>query len=201
MNSLRVKKDDIIRHPINEPSLLSGTALAADSQVVATGTVANLLNDWQSLNHSSPKMRAERAQLKSCKDDKTIAQGKRGTSAALGYEPKMISLFFPIWFGAPGRAKPDWKKRDWVCGGVYPGRRPRRPCPGLLSCRPSRGSGGHMNGGRGREIGHHLANHRLQARPGFATPFGLSLPPGLPEPKRSRCRRSLRVTDSPRPCK
>ena len=44
----------------------------------------------------SPKMRAERAQLKSCQDDERIAQGKRGTSAALGYEPKMITLFFSI---------------------------------------------------------------------------------------------------------
>ena len=64
-------------------------------------------------------MRAERAQLKSCKDDKTIAQGKRGTSAALGYEPKMISLFFPIWFGAPGARQTRLEKREIGCGVAF----------------------------------------------------------------------------------
>ena len=36
-------------------------------------------------------MRAQRAKLKSCKDDDISARGKRGTSAAPGYESKMIS--------------------------------------------------------------------------------------------------------------
>ena len=49
-------------------------------------------------------MRAERVKLKSCKDDRIIAQGKRraapelcgggGTSAALGWGPKMYSSPF-----------------------------------------------------------------------------------------------------------
>ena len=45
----------------------------------------------------TPKMRAERVQLKSCKDDEIIARGKRGTSAALGKRHKMIpSLFLSL---------------------------------------------------------------------------------------------------------
>jgi len=41
-------------------------------------------------------MRAQRAKLKSRRDDQIIAQGKR--SAALGYGPKNISLFsLPVW--------------------------------------------------------------------------------------------------------
>ena len=70
-------------------------------------------------DNRAPKMPAERAQLKSCKDDKTIAQGKRGTSAALGYEPKMISLFFPIWFGAPGARQTRLEKREIGCGVAF----------------------------------------------------------------------------------
>jgi hypothetical protein len=51
------------------------------------------------------------------------------------------SPLFSLRFGAAQRAKPEGKKR---VGGVafYPGRRPRRPCPGLFSGRPIRGSGG-----------------------------------------------------------
>ena len=51
------------------------------------------------LNHSWARMRwftliavslrAERAKLKSCRDDMIVAQGKRGTSAALGYGRNM----------------------------------------------------------------------------------------------------------------
>src|SRR5262249_7960820 len=73
------------------------------------------------------------------------------------------------------------KKRGWCGVAFYPGRRPRRPCPGLLSCRPSRGFGGHMNGWRLRRFGRHWVNHRLQARPVFAWLFVLSPRPGLPE--------------------
>ena len=46
-----------------------------------------LINRW-------PRMRAERARLKSCKDDAIIAQGKRGMSAALGKRHKMIPSLF-----------------------------------------------------------------------------------------------------------
>ena len=38
----------------------------------------------------SATMRARRAKLKSCRDDNIVAQGQRGTSAALGSERKMI---------------------------------------------------------------------------------------------------------------
>ncbi len=79
----------------------------------------------------SPRKQPERARLKSCKDDTTIARGKRGTSAALGYEPKMISLFFPIGFGAPGARQTRLEKREIGCvvaftqggglGGLAPG--------------------------------------------------------------------------------
>ena len=42
-----------------------------------------------------------------------------------------------------------------------------------------------MNGGRRRGIGRRWANHRLQARPGFAWLFVLRPRPGPPEPDRS----------------
>src|SRR5689334_6642030 len=88
----------------------------------------------------SPTTRAERAKLKSCKDDKITAQGKRGTSAALGMRHNMIPSLVSnrVWRG-PGAPNPIGNKRDWEQGDVYPGLRPRRPCPGLLSGRPSRG--------------------------------------------------------------
>jgi len=60
-----------------------------------------------------------------------IAPGKR--SAARGYGRKMISSFFPSGLARQGVPNRKEKKR---LGSVvfYPGRRPRRPCPGLLSC-------------------------------------------------------------------
>ena len=58
--------------------------------------------------HRWAAMRAERAKLKSCKDDEIIAQGKR--SAALGYRRNMIPSFFPSGFARQGRAKPEGKK-------------------------------------------------------------------------------------------
>ena len=100
------------------------------------------------------EMRAERAKPKSRRDDLRVAQGKRGTSAALGYGRKMIfsrflkSDFAPKVFGA----KSDFKKREiWygvglTQGGDPPALRSGGSRPGLLSCRPSRGSGGHLNG-------------------------------------------------------
>ena len=60
----------------------------------------------------SPSMRAERAKLKSCKDDDIIAQGKR--SAALGCGPKMISSFFPSGLARQGTRQTRRKKRGWV---------------------------------------------------------------------------------------
>src|SRR5579859_4299945 len=69
----------------------------------------------------SPKTRAERAKLKSCKDDKIIAQGKRGTSAALGKEAKNDLLsFFQSGLARHRRAKPDWKKERLGVGWRLP---------------------------------------------------------------------------------
>jgi len=57
----------------------------------------------------SSLMRAERAKLKSRRDGMKIAQGKRGTSAALGEWQKQKPL--PLsWFGARRRAKPGQRK-------------------------------------------------------------------------------------------
>jgi hypothetical protein len=62
-------------------------------------------------------MRAERAKLKSRRDDLIIAQGKR--SAALGDGRKMISSFFPSGLARRRRAKPEGKKEaGW--GGSLP---------------------------------------------------------------------------------
>ena len=57
--------------------------------------------------HRSLIMRAERANLKSRRDDLRIAQGTRGTSAALGCGWKMISSFFPSGLARRRRAKPE----------------------------------------------------------------------------------------------
>ena len=58
----------------------------------------------------SPPMRAQRAKLKSRRDDMIIAQGKRGTSAALGYGSKMISSFFlRVW---RARARRTRRKKE-----------------------------------------------------------------------------------------
>src|SRR5258708_2709079 len=82
-------------------------------------------------------MRAQRAKLKSRRDDRKIGQDKR--SAVQGNTNKMNISLFQVWFcGLP--AKPNLKKRREAWGGHYPGRRLRyaAPCPGLLSCSPSR---------------------------------------------------------------
>jgi hypothetical protein len=61
-----------------------------------------------------------------------IAQDKR--SAVLGQSTKMNSSLFSklCW-----PSQHDFEKREINGGAVYPGRRPRRPCPGLLSGCPS----------------------------------------------------------------
>jgi hypothetical protein len=60
MNSLQPKKDDILRHPLNEQSvdgvvrlLLQGRELRLAARTGSRGTVI----DRQSLNHSSAKSR------------------------------------------------------------------------------------------------------------------------------------------------
>jgi hypothetical protein len=56
----------------------------------------------------SPTMRAQRAKLKSWRDDMIIAPGKR--SAARGCGPRMISSFFSSGLARLRRAKPEEKK-------------------------------------------------------------------------------------------
>jgi len=87
----------------------------------------------------SPAIRVRRGKMKSRRDDLIVAQGERGTSAALGYGRKMIfSLFSFSGLARLKRAKPEKEKGEsLIVGVIYPGRRPRRPCPGLLSGRPS----------------------------------------------------------------
>ena len=69
--------------------------------------------------HRSPIMRAERAELESRRDEMIIAQGKRGTSAALGCGSDLIPSFFPSGLARLRRAKPEGKKEgEW--GGVLP---------------------------------------------------------------------------------
>ena len=67
--------------------------------------------------HSSPTMDPERAKLKSRRDDLIIAQGQRGTSAALGWrvQDNLLFFLFPVWraTGAPNRKE---KKEGWVRG-------------------------------------------------------------------------------------
>src|SRR5690242_19097198 len=68
----------------------------------------------------SPNARAERAELKSCKDDKITAQGKRGTSAALGMRHKMIRSLVSNRVWRPKGAKPDWKQERLGAGWCLP---------------------------------------------------------------------------------
>jgi hypothetical protein len=71
-----------------------------------------------------------------------IAQGKRGTSAALGNAPKNERLPFSF-SSAPARCRRGRKgKREiggW--GPVYPGRRPRDLCRELVCACPFRAAG------------------------------------------------------------
>ena len=86
-------------------------ALVADNKQLkhpGTGEFSAGKNDWPSQNKSSPAMRAQRAKLKSRRDDMIIAPGKR--SAARGCGPRMISSFFTSGLARPRRAKPEEKK-------------------------------------------------------------------------------------------
>jgi hypothetical protein len=82
-------------------------------------------------------MRAERAKLKSLRDEMIIAQGKR--SSALGYGRKMIASFFlPVWraSGAPNRKE----KRGWGGGLFTQGGSRLAPLPWAIITPPRRGS-------------------------------------------------------------
>lgn len=61
-------------------------------------------------------MRAQRAELKPRRGGLMIAQGKRGTSAALGYGRKIISSLFRSGLARRRHAKPERKKEAgcWV---------------------------------------------------------------------------------------
>ena len=87
-------------------------------------------------------MRAERAKLKSCRDDMPIAQGKR--SAALGYGRKMIPSFFSSGWAQQKRAQPEEKKEVGWSGSL-----PRAAASAALSWAiillPLRGAGGREN--------------------------------------------------------
>jgi hypothetical protein len=88
------------------------------------------------LINGSPTMRAERATLKSRRDDMIIAQGKR--SAALGYAAQTtFSFSLPVWrvSGAPNRKG----KRDWV-GGPSPRAAASAALPWAIIRMPLRGS-------------------------------------------------------------
>jgi|SRR5581483_3705440 len=91
--------------------------------------------------HRSPKLRGERGRLKSYKDDEKIAQAQRDTSAGLGNRHKMVSSLFSnlVWRAQARQTRLEKREVGWWVA-VYPGRQPRRLGPGLLSCRPFRGS-------------------------------------------------------------
>ena len=115
----------------------------------------------------SPTMRAERAKLKSHRDDKIVAQGKR--SAALGYGGKMISSFFPSGLGRRRRAKPEGKK-EVVWGGLLPRASASAAWPWAIIMPPLRGSG--------------TANNWVQATPSCAWCLFLRQRPGAPDADR-----------------
>jgi len=82
-------------------------------------------------------MRAQRAKLKSRRDDTIIAPGKR--SAARGYGRKMIPLF-SFGFGAP-EARQTRRKKEIGWGGVSPRAAVSAALPGAILILPLRGLG------------------------------------------------------------
>ena len=90
--------------------------------------------------YCSPTVRAQRVELESRRDGLIIAQGKRGTSAALGGARKMISSFFPSGLARRRRAKPEGKK-EAVCGGFLPRAAASAALPWAIILLPLRGAG------------------------------------------------------------
>ncbi len=145
----------------------------------------------------SPRTPAERARLKSCKDDTTIARGKRGTSAALGRRYKMILSPFSnrVWRAGARQTRLEkgevglgWRfTRGGGLGGLAPGYYQAAP-PGLR-----RG----MNDERLKGFGRLWANHRLQPRPGSAWLIVLRPRPGRPGPDRSPQSHAIDISPHP----
>jgi hypothetical protein len=69
-----------------------------------------------------------------------IAQGKRGTSAALGYGPEMIFSFFPFGLARLERAKPEGKKEVGY-GGALPRAAASAALPWATILLPHQGTG------------------------------------------------------------
>jgi hypothetical protein len=69
----------------------------------------NILTARSYIN-SSPCVRAERAKLKSRRDDLIVAQGQAAEAAALGKTPPNPTSFFPSGLARHKRAKPEGKK-------------------------------------------------------------------------------------------
>jgi hypothetical protein len=82
--------------------------------------------------NGSPTMRAQRAKLKSQRDDMMVAQGKR--SATLGCGRKIVSSFFLLVFRAAS-AENQKEKRDGMGWPFTQGGSRMTPLP-LLSCCP-----------------------------------------------------------------
>jgi len=114
-------------------------AMSSNNFVQATPVCAILFVLSQVPDYNrSPVMGAERAKLKSQRDDMIIAPGKQ--SAARGYGRKMISSFFPSGLARLRRAKPEGKKEaGWE--GSSPRAAASAALPGAIIMPPLRGSG------------------------------------------------------------
>jgi hypothetical protein len=90
-----------------------------------------------------PTMRAERAKPKSWRDDEIIAQGKRGTSAALGRGSKMNPVPSSR-FGLPrpARGKPNREEGRQGLGWRLPRAAASASLPWAIISLPLRGAGG-----------------------------------------------------------
>jgi len=142
----------------------------------------------------STKLRAERGRLESYKDDEKIAQAQRDTSAGLGKRHKMIPSLFSnlVWRAQARQSRLEKREIGWWVA-VYPGRRPRRPGPGLLSCRPSGAPEATGKTGNAEDLVVVWANRRLYARPDFVWLIVPHAQRGLPEPRRWAKQRRLTV--------
>ena len=95
--------------------------------------------NWR-LGFLGQPIRAKRAKLKSCKDDEIIAQGKRGTNAALGSERKMICSPFSGLARQPAGV-PNLKKGRVGTGWALPRAAAYAALPWATILLPLRGAG------------------------------------------------------------